>query len=451
MRQRGFSWENLDLFIPDLRLNLGGKPGVGTKVGLALTLVFFGSLFATSFLIIADFFNTKKPILSQNVIPTDFPPFISLKEDRLYPIMVFRFQATTIVSKSELARFMTVNLVKADVKTDPASGKATTSFQTLKFAPCSELSAQGKLKTLEVSTPGTKEFLLSEGFCVDVEEKDFTLGQKTPGETFAQQVMWRLLPCSLSSGCATKEEVNQVSFSFFMPKPIVDLTSKDNPVQFMVYPEELFYLSTGISGQQTLNLEKTAIVDEAGMLQGSNFASSFTSIQNTRYNAAARDPTQTTCTLQQISGGLCRHYWQQTLLTGNSKRIIKRQYKGMVETVSELGGMLDLLFLVFYFPYTIYNNMVLKEKIVELVFGVKKPVKNRPAKKQGAKNQIVQSSAEEQTYEKEQEKYGHLLKEADNVFDLVKLSKEVNRIIQILKDSKAHGLKDYDRQPDKGG
>lgn len=118
MPQKKFSVYNLDMFVPELKLNLEGQSGVGTKVGLGLSVVFLGVFATLAYMIISDFFDTTKPRVTQTVNSTELPPFISFTEDKLYPILVFRYGGTTPLDKIQLARFVTVDFTKVELKYD---------------------------------------------------------------------------------------------------------------------------------------------------------------------------------------------------------------------------------------------------------------------------------------------------------------------------------------------
>ncbi len=417
------SIHSLDLFMPDLKLNLQGQPGVGTKVGVGLSMVFLGVFGFLAYIIVSDFLDTKKPIVSQTIASTELPPFISFAEDKLYPILIFRHLGSARLDKEQLARFVTVHLTKVEVRADE-TGATTTSFSTMKVARCSELVAQGKLKSFHVTSKVERDLLLNEGVCVDPGEEDATLGRRTTRDPVYQQYMWRVFPCSLPSGCATREELSMLTFSSIIPKPNLDLSNKLEPVRYDTLMDEVTYLSTSLTGRLTINLMKSEIVDEAGFLQAERTVKSFTVVASSSYGNSDRNPAQLSCSASQfaIESG-CTPYWQQTLLTHPRKMVIKRQYKGMVESFSELGGMMDILFMIFLIPYRIYNSHVLKQRLVEVVHGVKKP----------RKSTVKPAHDSNLSLKHHTETYNLLLDGIDSCLDLVHLTKVVNHLQRVIK------------------
>jgi len=276
--------------------------------------------------------------------------------------------------------------------------------------------------------------VLAHGICIDTEDRDVVLGRSRDDEPYFRQIMLRVLPCSLPAGCASQEELVQLVFATNIPKPIPHFSNKDHPIHYVTLPEEVTYLSAGLSGQQTLNLIKTEIVDDAGFIQGSRLSKAYTSVENTRYNIAIRNASIISCSKEQIAQMTCPHYWQQTMLTSSKKIVIKRQYKGMVETFSELGGIIEMLFMLFFFPYTIYNNRLLKEKLIEIVYDVRKPEK--PHKRRCLPCILQRDLSKiDNHYHVRMKEYQRLFESIETCLDVVSLYKEVKNIISTLKSN----------------
>jgi hypothetical protein len=391
------------------------------------------------YLIISEYFDTASPKISQTQVIAPLLPFISFAEDKLYPMLSFRYGTQGFLKQPDLARFVTVEFYRMQMERD-ASGTVTTTNKYFKTVPCADLAAQGRLKSFQAPNKGQHENLMNGGVCVDPGDDDVTMGQKTDKDPFFQQILWRILPCTLPSGCATKEELSRVTYVSFIPKPLMDLSSKDDPISYVTLPDESILLGTGLSGRQTINLLKNEIIDDAGFLFGEKLVKSFTTIFSSSYSASDRNPSQLSCTQAEIDQRTCIPYWTQSFLTGPRKMIIKRQYKGMVETFSDLGGMVDMLFMIFFFPYSIYNSRVLKERLVEVLHGVKKPQK--PSKKASIASLTAvssinhpQSTNPSDDYRKRAENYRELLSSVESCFDLVKVSKEISSIWLVIQSN----------------
>jgi hypothetical protein len=416
-----------------VRLNVGGYSGVQTKVGVVLSSIYFSLLVGMAFVIVSEYFNTTKPFISQSIVPTDLPPPVSFYEDKLYPIIAFRYQVAVPLKKPEVDRFVNVEFNKVSMTRDEATSKIITTFKPMKTVACSDLVREGKLRTFEASTKADRESLLENGLCVDTEGEEVTLGQKTSKDPFYQLVILRVLPCSLPSGCATREELARVTFSLMIPKPIQDLSDKNNPVRYVTIAEEAMYISTAFTSRKTFNLIKTDIVDAAGFISSEKVARSYSAVTNVGFSSSDRNTSQLSCTQADIDSRSCIPYFIQNYATSPQKMVIKRQYKGMVETFSELGGMVDMLFMLFLFPYAIYNQRALKEKLVEAIFQMKKPSNNKVSRStleaQGVRPEL--SSGEPQDSSAKQ--YARLVEDIETCLDVVQIARELRKIGWVAK------------------
>ncbi len=335
---------NLDLFSPEAKLNIGGKDGAKTKVGTAISLLYIPTLVYLMYIIISDYFDTRRPKVSQAIVPTDYPPIMSFTEDKLFPMMVFRYKVTSALKKPELDKFVTMQFGLLSINKDPATGQSKSSFQLMKTASCGDLIAQGKMRSIVFSSQAEKDYILDGGICVDPESADIVIGRNSEKDAYFQRVAWRVMPCSLPSGCAPKEELAKVTFAPLVPRAIQDLGNKKEPVRYSSSTEEMQYLSSAFTLRQNINLLKSEIIDEAGFLFGDKLVKSFTTISSVGFGSSDRPSNMLSCTQQQVDELTCVPYFIQSFMGGPQKMIIKRQYKGLVETFSEIGGMADMLF-----------------------------------------------------------------------------------------------------------
>ena len=433
-----------DLFAPNIKVKVNGKDGVSTKVGTVISVLFLGAFVALGIAIISEYFNTKQPRVSQAIESTEFPPPISFSEDKVFPMLAFKYQASASIKKPDLDRFVTIEFTKISTMRDGTSSSSVTTFKNSKAVPCADLVNQGRTKSFVVESKEERASLINSGICVDPGDDDVTLGRKTDKEPYFQQIVWRILPCSLPSGCATREELAKVTFFTGLPRAVLNLANHKNPVRHITFAEETFYLSTAITSRQTINLLKTEIFDEAGFLTKQTLANSYSTVNVVGYSMSDRNPSQLTCSPADIASRSCIPYWIQNFVTSPQKMVIKRQYKGMVETFSELGGMVDMLFMLFFFPYTIYNSRVLREQLVEAVYGVKKPRGSRCCEFFKLRITVPDAVAGAEGSQAALSKYHLLFREAGSCLDIINILKDLETVKRILKSNgmSCPGLKD---------
>ena len=440
MKHKQSSALTFDLFTPDVKMNFKRQGGVSTKVGTTLSVVFLGIFSYFGFLIISDFFDTSKPSISQSVQPVDLPPIIEFSEDKMFPMALFQYQTIFQLKKQELDRFLTVQYTKIEVSSDGQSGNFKTNFKDLKIVPCSDLIASGKTRSYYANTKEDHESLKSSGICVDPEDEIFTIGRRSETDAFFQNVIWRILPCTLPSGCATAEELAKVTFIPIVPKPIQDLANKKAPIRYVTIADEVHYLSTSFTSRQTYNLMKAEIIDEDGFLFGKTVAKRYSFINSVGLTTSDRNPSQLSCTSNDIEFGNCKPYFLLTFQTSPQKMVIQRKYKGMVETFSELGGMVDMLFMLFFFPYCIYNTRVFKEELVNEIFGMKRPAKTKIKAETSTGSLRMESAHQVNPISKTS--YNEVFENIEDCLDIVHIYKELLQMKKLLNLQGSLGSKD---------
>ena len=423
--------KSFDMFASDIKVNVKGKSKIGSNVGVLLSAVYLGLFGYLAYLIISDFLDTSQPRISQGVNSTDLPPVISFTQDKLFPILNIGHHVQGPLKLSQVQKYVTLRFMKLSLQKDPKTGVVQPKPRMMGVVACADIFHTDKFKRFEGLSPVEKEFMLSNAICMDPGQEDLTIGQETETDPFYQRISLLVLPCSLPTGCATRQELAMITLATIIPKPILNLSDKKNPIKYAYLADEVMSLSTVLTGRQTLNLLKTEIIDDAGFLQGKQLANSYTAIDSTSYSASDRDPAQLTCTPVQMMDNSCIPYWIQNSVTSPRKMVIKRQYKGMVETFSELGGTADMLLTIFFFPYSLYLSRILKEQLVALIHGVNKPRKP----KKSSSSTPEQRLSNEHKFQKSQENYQKLVAEVDSWLNLAKLTEELKKVMLILEDN----------------
>ena len=418
-----------DLFPPDIKINVDGRSNIGTKLGSVLSVLFLGIFAGLSYLSISDYLDTKRAILSEAVVSTELEPPISFTEDKLFPLIKFQYQITKQLKPDEVKRFVTIELLKVIEYKDYNTGASTAGFIYYKTVPCSELAERGDFRSLVDDNVDQRQSFINFGICVDPNE-DITLGRRSDKEPFSQIMAWRIMPCSLPSGCATREELAKVTYTPMIAKAILNLSNRKEPVKYTVVADEVRYLSTGFTSRQMINIIKTEIINDDGFLFGTSVQSKFSTIYSTSSSTSDRNPNQLSCTPEEIKLRSCIPYFIQNTINAKRQMIIMRQYKGIVETFSELGGLIDMLFLIFYFPYAFYNGRIVREFLVEKVHGISKPKKPTGP---GSATAVQQSDSPAALYQQSLKEYKTHLKEADQLLDILNISRELATLKKIVK------------------
>ena len=78
---------------------------------------------------------------------------------------------------------------------------------------------------------------------------------------------------------------------------------------------------------------------------------------------------------------MCRPYFEITYITSATETEITRSYKGILDFLGELGGLVDMFHIAFAFIYAFYHVRVSKNELVLKVYGLKGKAKSCSCKK----------------------------------------------------------------------
>lgn len=299
----------------------------------------------------------------------------------------------------------------------------------LKLVPCKELIARGKTDTITAFSDGSvktnyKEF----GYCVDDEGKEVNLGAEDSIELFSLS----LYPCALTDGnCKSAAGLGKFVSSISFPQPVSNFGDYKNPITYVTETSEWVGISTMFNVVNYHSLRINEVMQERGFLSRLETTHRYISIDKSTNQIRNRDPTETTCTEDKID--YCYPYIIHNFLMTNKKMKIVRSYKGVVESISEIGGMIDLIFTVFVLIYSFYHNSAEKRFLVKEIYKIEDTPSQFSLCKKKSRAEVAAVNFDDTPKSKEIFK-----KAADRVqkdLDIIALVEEINVIKLFLVDS----------------
>ena len=99
----------------------------------------------------------------------------------------------------------------------------------------------------------------------------------------------------------------------------------------------------------------TKIIDNSGFFSGTNLKTEYSSVERQQFNSRYRDHVTVTCTAESILDYSCTSYISFFYNSGPAIETITRTYKGWLETLGDIGGVSEILFIAFSLIYSVYN------------------------------------------------------------------------------------------------
>ena len=359
---------NFDILTSDVRLTVGGKHHVPSKVGTCLSFVCLVLFSLLSYISITSYFDTSKPKITTERSTVPVKPLVDLKKNHHYPIIFFLENNNAYLEWSQLQTYIyprafhVVYLPKED-----GTDKAVVT--DLKVVPCKELIARGKLDTIKADSEGyVKTYYKEFGFCIDDEGKDITLGGSKNNKYYETLELY-FFPCTLTDGtCKSFSQLQQLTFIVANPSAAANLGNYKKPVEYSMQNLEVEGITPRVFQIRTISLSSNEIVEDRGLFIGPTNTHFFTPIDKESRQLSSRDNSQIFCTEARFPA--CVPYFGQSLMLSNEMLTLNRQYKGIVETIGEIGGSVKAVLAIFSLIYGVYSNVSKKKEFVRLIYGL---------------------------------------------------------------------------------
>lgn len=414
--------KKVDWLAPDITLNVGGASGVKTILGSLITLLAVGCFIGSTIVSMQTFFSTDNPTVISQVSSSIVYPPINLEENFMVPRILPLSGTATPLPPTEVPKFATflLNVVttKVTIGTD-GSFTSGAEVKTYPYVPCALLAQAGKLDIpkLNRTMRGFVHLFLQVGICPDYPESELTVsGRATDSSFVAMQFV--VLPCSLPdpAQCATKAQLKNFQFAYLTGQDSVNLGNFEAPLEFSVSADELYYLDLGIVNRVSSRLLEIEIWDSRNLLfTPDTLRTKYAKVETQFTTPASRDSNKVSCSLMEIKTNTCDPYFVRIVQSGGSKQTITRSYKGLVETLGDVGGSRDTIFTIALLLYIFFNERSKKKYLLKAVYGIESEYKG-PGKEDPA--------VSKQRQELQEKAFDHI----EETLDVLAILKELNQL-----------------------
>lgn len=247
----------------------------------------------------------------------------------------------------------------------------------------------------------------------------------------------------LPVGCATQAELRGLSIVYVQPKVSMNLSNYEKPAGIELGMDKIFTIGDNIYQTIIYPLTTTEIEDRSDFLAGTKSRGSMSLLPPGSSALTSRDSTQIACTMAEVFNRVCVPYLTFRFTSSGTKTKITRTYKGIIKTLSEIGGISSFILAICFQISQIYNYFMKNKIIVRHVFPFlrsKKLLKNVAAdiaaRQPMVPNSYVRSPddpIQDKTVFKEAKKEvekieGAALDLISNSLDIISILNEINNI-----------------------
>lgn len=442
-----YKLRGLDLMSTPISFKVDGHSGLKTWFGVFLTGVYVSCVFAASWIIFKTFTDTTSPTIFQETSESSQFPKVDLLESQILPSLFVYTRYGAVIQSTDIYRYFTPVVVKSKFWTEVypnGTSELKTEFMPMNMLPCQDLIKNPSMAAYYskyVSTVPAFQSLNKEGLCVEPLPDYMNIVSNSSGR--AEFFSVDLLPCTLPMGCATQQELRQLSLVFVQPKMSLNLSNYENPTELIISQDKSFGISDNVFQSLTYSLTTTEVEDASDFFSQKVTRARRSNIPIPSIALISRDPSQITCTFAEIMARTCTPYISFMFTSSGTKTKIVRTYKGMIKTLSEIGGISSFVLALCFQLSQIYTYFMKNRILVHLVFtflaskAFLKTIALDIAKKQPplAKNYtktVGTSSVDEGSMKSAKKEVARMEKEATdlitNSLDIVTILTEINNI-----------------------
>ena len=428
-----------DVLAPEIKLKIEGNTSYRTffgallSVGYIATQIFF---IQQSFL---KFWNKKAPTVTQTNIDLSEAPTIHLSDFKYLPIVYLKTWYNKQLTFEEQKKYGTWRSWRASTQDDPAD----ILYEEMPVRPCSVLIDEGRFDKFfqyhysDAELQRIREF----GACVDPEERELKLVNELNGaHAFWNEI--EFFPCSLDTGCEPAEVVRSHVITFENPLKKFNIKDYDNPVDQSVKTSLYISINERMQWMVPFRLTQTEVIDERGLFFDDKikFNGSVVSKTNTLgLTQVVRDEKKTQCTAEEIDGyTTCLPYLTTQITSSTESLVITRSYTGILDMFGEMGGIKQILDVIFLSLYTFIHSYLFRRHLLYKIFNLRTHRNIFCCKKNNTTDPITypsalsnQQSNPYSTEDKLKQRIQSAHKIIDENLDIVTILKELN-ILQVL-------------------
>jgi hypothetical protein len=369
--------KGLDVMAQPVNLNVEGRNGFKTFFGLLMTIFYFLGLASIAVYIGATYFDTTGPTVISQATEESVYPVQNLGENRILPALFVSTPFGQLFPASDVLKYITPLYYQLTINTTIGADGVTTSTATtvkqIPVIPCSlVLSNPKSAKMYDAYMDGNIIFKLNATkslFCANTTEDQLKI--EGGGDDLVQSYfLLELYPCSLTdtSQCATSRDLMGIRIGNMGPSVSLDLSNFEKPIELNVHVGPIYSLSEQLLQKYYYKLARTVVNDVYGLtnvpILRVNYSTAITPI----VNSGSRIASQLTCTIPQILNKSCLPYMSFLYASSGLKTSITRTYKTIMRTLSEIGGMNTLAFIIFYYCTILYSYLTEQENFVKMIF-----------------------------------------------------------------------------------
>ena len=417
-----------------------------TVIGGLLSIFTFVIISIITYIVVSDYRDTKKPVVSVNKVRLKAPLSINLFDHEVFSM--FGAVHREFLSFEKSKKYLTI-WVEIVTTTQDAQGNFVDKIELFDHNIIENLKSEGMKK---LATNGLKNiagnfdyFNLFKNNAVfpDLTQKDFYIKGSRDNLPYRRR-RYKLYPCSLPNpaDCASFNDLAEFQLGNTGLYKVANYSKKKDPLGYAGDSEDVFPLTISESVIITSYLKENFIYDKDLDLVGERrLSNTFVDIDRIKSVSKSRLSGSIHCSKAQINAGTCEPYMEMIWRSSYDKMVIERKYVTPFEAFSEIGGFFDLIFFgitaIYFYSNTRSYAQFIKSKLTDGYLELDQKRLGKDEKRSEDQIRRMRSKLMELKLEKEEPvidklPFKELLNTKSELKDLVELSFKAEIILQAL-------------------
>jgi hypothetical protein len=365
--------KGLDIFGKKVELQIEGRSSYKTYFGTIATLVFMGFVATISAPSCKEYLSTKQPGIVGESFKRSTYPEINLFDIRHLPILIAYSNEVDLITYEDMKRYFTLTVEKI-TWTETQNGDELGYNKDIKYTepvPCGSLSQEELASYDYLHDEFLHDMFMQYAYCMPA-SSNLTVVGKGSDSVFVV-ISFKIKPCSLPNGvgCVTEQELGKANFMWINPMSTLDSSHYQSPRNKHANADDIYYINPGIRQMYTAKFKENVVLDLEGVFDPQPFQRTrYFDISDIFFTNAFRDGNKITCEFENTrkDGDACYSYFEYTFQSSGAIFNMRRSYKTFRDTLGEIGGIFEIMFMGFLFLVSPVVNWQYNKFIQSRVF-----------------------------------------------------------------------------------
>lgn len=356
----------LDVFGQHFVLKLDRKSKFQTIPGAIISTIALVLTILFTYISYTNLVDTKNPTVNQSIRVSNKVPVRQLY-DSGYAFAVSAFlENGQHIPISQVYRYGTPLLLvqELDVTNILSGAVGFNVIHFWQFKPCVDVVDKTLTQDFldKNNNAVSKEFVEKYMLCPVITEPTDFYTRSNPADTPYRKVDINIYPCMIPDNtlCAPLSDVNKLSWKIAFLRTSFNPSIKTNPLTKEIVFEDI-QVNVNKEIEYKVSLQGNELYDDDTDFGDQKLVAEYLSETENLATSGYR-PAMTTCTMADVISYTCLAYVHVQYQSSARTFVIIRRYSKFFETMGEIGGTIEIIFVTFGFLYYFYNSHVMEKE-----------------------------------------------------------------------------------------